>query len=536
MISWIDIAIVIVYFCLVAVVGFWVAKKASGSLEDFFLAGRKIPRYILGISGMATFIDMSGTMLQTSFFYMLGVKGYWVAYRGAVALVLAFSMIFIAKWLRRSGMMTNAEFLRMRFGPGPQGHIPRALSVFSILAMTIPVVGFTFIGMAKFFEPFIKASNFPISAEYCTLIIFVVVMLYTSLSGFYGVVFTDMVQSALIVGVMVFVIVKAISIGTPEYFQQYAPEGWLTLKPSLEMEMPAGYENMRYFGYLLICWIIMNVMQGFAHPIDASSSQRFFSAKDERESSLVSLQWILMFSLRFALIAGLAVLALQFKDRITDPEKVLPMMINDYFPVGLKGIFIAALIAACTSTLCSYVNAGAAYYVRDVHQAYLFPNASKTHLVRTSSLTTILIMGLGILIGWKFEKINDLWVINMFGLMSGLMVPNILKWFWWRFNGVGFACGTLGGLFAPVVYRLFVGQDVSELNLFWISVGVSAAATIIGTFFGKLANMETLLFFYQRIRPFGFWGPVRAKCEAHMLRATDQENRRDKWLLIPACV
>jgi len=121
MLNQIDLTIIAVYFLLVTGVGLFVAKRASGSIENYFLAGRNIPWYILGISGMATFIDIAGTMLQVSFFYMLGVKGYWVAYRGAVALFLAFLMIFMAKWLNRSGYMTNAEWISFRFGKEKQG-------------------------------------------------------------------------------------------------------------------------------------------------------------------------------------------------------------------------------------------------------------------------------------------------------------------------------------------------------------------------------------------------------------------------------
>ena len=107
MLGGIDYGIIILYFIFVMAIGLWVAGRAGGSINEYFLGGRSIPWFILGISGMATFVDMTGTMLQTSFFYMLGVKVYWVAWRGAVALFLAFLMVFMGKWLNRSGVMTN---------------------------------------------------------------------------------------------------------------------------------------------------------------------------------------------------------------------------------------------------------------------------------------------------------------------------------------------------------------------------------------------------------------------------------------------
>jgi SSS family solute:Na+ symporter len=547
MISGIDTAIVVSFFLAVAVVGLLVSKRASGSLEDFFLAGRKIPWFILGIAGMASFIDMSGTMLQTSFFYMIGVKGYWVAYRGAVALVLAFSMIFIAKWLRRSGVMTNAAFLQMRFGAEAQGKSARLLSVISIIAMIVPGIAFAFIGMKKFIALFVPPDLFMSNSQYFTsadiiaLIIFGIVTLYTAMAGFYGVVFTDLVQSILIVGVMVYVIFKSIVTGTPEYFAKYASPDWLNMTPQWNMDMPAGYESMKCFGLLLFSWVVMNIMQGFAHPIDAASSQKFFSAKDERESCLVPLQWIIMFSLRFALMMGIAVLAIQFKDQISDPEQALPFLISKYFPTGLKGIFIAALIAASTSVLCGMVNGAAAYFVCDIYQAYIKPAASRKNLVRVSSITTVALVALGCLIGWLAPKINDIWVFIMMGLMSGLMVPNILKWFWWRFNGMGFVVGSITGMVSPLICKALeaaglISLGATETTIFWVSIAASLLGTIIGTYLGKPTDNQTLLVFYKQIRPFGFWGPIRAQCEPPLVTMANVENRRDLWLLIPACL
>ena len=155
MISGIDFAIIIAYFVIVMGVGLYASRKASGSIEEYFLGGRHFPWWILGLVGMATFIDMSGTMFQVSYFYMLGVKGYWVCYQGAIAMLLSFLMIFMGKWLNRSKCMTNAELMSLRFGHDVQGQFARILSAVSIIVIVVAFLGYFFVGAAKFLPMFL---------------------------------------------------------------------------------------------------------------------------------------------------------------------------------------------------------------------------------------------------------------------------------------------------------------------------------------------------------------------------------------------
>ncbi len=337
MLGLLDYSVIFVYFAMVTGVGLYVSRKASGSIDEYFLGGRHIPWFILGISGMATFIDMSGTMLQVSFFYIIGVKEYWVAFRGAIVLFLAFLMVFMAKWLNRSNVMTNAEWIEFRFGPGRQGHTARILSAVAMLAMGIPIVAYFFIGSGKFLSIYM-----PFSPEISALVFFSIVMVYTVAAGFYGVVYTDLFQSVLIMGIILFIAVKAMTVGTPAYYSQFASPEWRTLMPDWEMDMPAGYGNMRFLGLLVIFWVISNVLQGFAVPLDGWTSQRYYAAKDERESALVACQWIVLFSFRFLMMMGFGVLALGIAGKIAEPELALPAVINHYVPAGVKGMLMAA--------------------------------------------------------------------------------------------------------------------------------------------------------------------------------------------------
>jgi SSS family solute:Na+ symporter len=530
MLTGIDIGIIIIYLLLTIGIGLYMARRAKGSLNDYFLGGRTIPWYILGITGMATYIDVSGTMVQTSFFYMFGVKGYWVAFRGAMALFLAFLMVFMGKWLNRSGVMTNAEWMEFRFGSDKQGQTARLLSALSILILIIAFTAYFFIGTGKFFSAYL-----PFRPEINGLLFYGIVTIYTVAAGFYGVVYTDVFQAVLIGGMILFFTVKAMIVGTPEYFHAFTIQEWHTLTPSWTMQMPAGYESMHLFGLLIIFWIITNVFQGFALPFDAWTSQRYYAAKNERESSLVAAQWIVLFSLRFLLMMGVGILAMGIAGKIGDPEMAFTAVIEHYVPPIAKGLILAALLAAAMSTLSSFVNASAAYYVKDIYQRHIKKNASNRHLINASYVSTVAIIVLGVIVGWKMPTINYIWAWIIMGLFTGMMPPNIIKWFWWRFNGMGYAYGMGSGMLAAILQQAFF-PNLPEYSIFIFVVVVSTIGTIIGVYAGKPTDKDVLLNFYKKTRPFGFWGPVRKECDSALLLEIDKENHRDLLLLLPACL
>lgn len=577
----IDSYIVLGYFILIILIGLAVSKKASGSIDEYFLGGRSIPWYILGISGMATFIDISGTAFQVSFFYMVGAKGFWYCFLGAIPLVLAFLMIYIGKWMTRSGVMTNAEWMIFRFGENSQGNLARILSGASISIAVIAFLGVFFVGCSKTLPLYIPTELIPdfIPEQHrpnvIATIFMVMVMIYTVASGFYGVVYTDVLQAFLIFGIIVYVAYSAMTIGTPEYFSEHStpawrelfPENWLAGFPdSWKLSLQTGPQHSQ-MGILVLVAITTMVLWGFATPFESWTAQRYYAAKDERESSLIAWQWIFLFSFRFMLMAGIGVLALQLSTSITDPEQALGMVIRELIPIGIRGLLLAALLAAAMSTVDSFVNASAAYFVKDVYQAFINPAADGKKLMKVSYLMTFSIMTIGILLGWFVDSIGNIWGWIVMGLFTGMTFPNILKWFWWRFNGVGFAGGMVAGIVAAILFTfwgtdimtgIFGADIVKNEYLFypvyeadkitiegyshmehvtWMFVSViSVLGTFLSVFLGKPTDMNTLVDFYKRTKPFGFWGPVRAHCEPEFVAEVKTENKRDMSMILPACL
>ncbi len=530
MLHTIDIIILFAYFLAVMAIGLLVSGRAKGSIGEYFLGGRHIPWYILGISGMATFLSLSGSMHIVSLYFLFGVKGFWITLRGHMCLFLAFLMIFMAKWLNRSGVMTNAEWIVFRFGSGKQGKTARLLSAISTLFVSIAIMAFFFVAAEKFFALYI-----PMEPRLVALIFFAIVMIYTVAAGFHGVVYTDLFQSVLVIGVIAFISFKAMTTATPDYFSNFASADWRSIMPSWEMATPENYEGLHFFGLLIIFWLVSNILQGFAQPTDGFVSQRYYAARNERESALIAWQWIVLLSVRFLMMTGIAVLALGITGTFTDPEKAFPAVIDHFFPAGAKGLVLASLIAAEMSSLDSIANSSAAYLVKDIYQALLNPKASDKTLIRMSYIATALLFTVSALIGMAAPNLDSLWAWTVMGLITGLLPSGILKWVWWRFNGAGYAAGVISGITAAVLHTV-IFDNPAEYVTFIFVFAVSMAGTVLGTFLGKPSPMETLIAFYTRTRPFGFWEPVRQLCDPVLVQDIHHENRRDLLLLVPATI
>jgi len=223
----IDYTIIGFYFMVLILFGWVLRKRASQGLDEYFLGGRKIPWWVLGVSGMASNLDMTGTMVIISFFYILGVKGFLIELRGGVCLAMAFFMVIVGKWHSRAGVMTVAEWMEYRFGKGRQGESARLLSAIAAVITTVGMVAYFFVGSGKFLSLFL-----PFSPNVCSLIMIAVALFYTVLSGLYGVVYTDLFQSLLIAMAAVYISVKAFLNVDYAAIQAMTPPGWTTLIPS----------------------------------------------------------------------------------------------------------------------------------------------------------------------------------------------------------------------------------------------------------------------------------------------------------------
>jgi len=194
---------------------------------------------------------------------------------------------------------------------------------------------------------------------------------------------------------------------------------------------------------------------------------------------------------------------------VSDSEKVMPVVLQRFLPVGLRGVVIAGLLSAFMSTFSATVNSGASFIVRDLWQPYIRPNASEREAVRFSYVATILLVLVGIGIGSRATSIAQIWNWIMMALGAGAVVPNVLRWYWWRMNGWGYTVGTLGGVFLSLVVLFF--PDAPVYYVFPSICLASLLASVVASLATKPTDGDVLAHFYKSVRPFGLWKPVAAK-------------------------
>jgi Na+/proline symporter len=249
---------------------------------------------------------------------------------------------------------------------------------------------------------------------------------------------------------------------------------------------------------------------------------------------------------RYFLVTGLTVLALVFfsiqiraMGTNMDFELVLPYALGRFVPSGLLGFLIAGLLAAFMSNFAATVNAAPPYFVNDIYKRFINPNASPRTYVRLSYLSSFAVVLVGAAIGWYVASVNSvvLWIVS--GLWGGYTASNVLKWYWWRFNGFGYFWGMVAGIASSLILpKLLPEISIVQILLqahpvnsdvalvFPLTLAISLGGCLAGTLLTKPEDEEVLKDFYCRVRPWGFWGPILAK-----VRAEDPgfERNTDFW-------
>jgi len=676
--SILDYSIVILYLVAIVTVGLLLQKRASAGIDSYFLGNRGIPWWALGASGMASNLDVSGTMINTAWIFALGATGMFIEIRGGVTLIMAFLMIFMGKWNRRAKVMTMAEWMHFRFGKDREGNVARLMAAISIIVVTIAMITYFAVGSGKFISTFLgipdigrvtdsldkqeivsikhyfvkmdaqsnminreietnfqnipeqkplnnawrklnsawnnlqthpdrlttlvkfeteirefntavrslksavvkttalrpeinaspiiakidqllestskldafyqKSTEFSVilKAQFLAAMMMIfLAMIYTVASGLYGVVWTDVFQGTLIFGTIIFICVMALTkFHIPETFFISVPMrdgtfqaihttrvSWTSVIPHWRLHFPANsaYSIYNLFGIAIIFYLIKVSIEG-SGGTSGYMIQRYFASKSDRDAGLLSLFWTFLLSFRWPFIAAIAIMGVALGTShgvISDPETVLPVVVNELIPAGMKGLLVAGLMAAAMSTFDSTVNAGAAYWVKDIYQAYINPRATGKQLMLHSRWASIIIVVLGLLFSLAIKNINQIWGWITMSIGAGMIVPTLVRWYWWRMNGYGFAIGTGAGMIAAVIQRLLF-PNVPEYVAFSFASGTSFIAMVVATYATKPTEDSVLYEFYRTTRPFGFWAPVRGKIPSYVLEKVDKENRRDK--------
>lgn len=541
-----DWAIIVAFFLVSLTIGLMVARQSGKNASEFFLSGRNMPWWLLGVSMVATTFSADTPNLVTDIVRKNGVAGNWAWW--AFLLTGMLTVFVYAKLWRRSGVLTDIEFYEIRYS----GNMAAFLRGFRALYLG---VFFNVVIMATVCLAGIKIGGvmLGLSPVQTLLIAGVITMLYSAIGGLRGVILTDFVQFAMamvgsIAGAIVIVNLPQVG-GLEALLTHENVAGKLNLLPDFS---DSSLLVPLFIIPLAVQW--WSVWYPGAEPGGGGYiAQRMLAAKNETHATGATLLFnVAHYALRpwpwiFVALASLVVFpdfaAIQaafpnVKASVINDDLAYPAMLT-YLPTGLLGLVVASLIAAFMSTISTHLNWGSSYVVNDWYKRFLKPEASEKELVNVGRISTVILMLLAALLALALS--NALQAFNILlqiGAGTGLIF--ILRWFWWRINAYSELAGMIIS-FAVALYFEFAHTQLgfapmADHQKLLTGVGVTTVGWLMVTFLTRPTAHEKLVEFYKMVKPASTgWQPVlnRAKSEGEI---QDSDIKTGKLPLEIACM
>jgi Na+/proline symporter len=518
--------VVVIFLCLISLsVGLYFTKKAGRQgATGYFTGNRSLPWWAIGLSNTATYQSGNGGFVMLVLVF--GLAGNWMWWASWIIWMPLVAIIWARMW-RRMQIVTTAELITLRYG-GKASHFARKIYALLLFSYAIIIIGYITGFFAKTIAPLV-----PLTEAQILLIFGGVTMIYTVFGGLMGVVFTDVVQFAILL------------IGSLAFYFMVVPQhgGWPAIVEKIRFVRPDAFQQVPPTSLIPALTVAMLVLQGlfFAGSPTAGegmTAQRFMGAKNERHAMGGQLfNSFLALSLRTIPLIGLGVVALSlFWTRdllgqagpvpagmklIADPAYAWGELINaSRLPAGFIGVLVASEAAAFMSTLSSLINWGSSLVINDFYRP-LRPHASPRGQVLISRVATLLLFILAALVAIFYVKGMVSWFLFINSVMVVFILPlSWLRFFWWRFNIWGEIAAIVLGLPLSILFWFILGFQNKP---FWQGTGllflISNVTLIVVALLTPPESAETLLGFYERCRPPGLWKPIREK--AHLVQGGD---------------
>ena len=514
--SLIDKSIIIFFFVLVLAIGFAVSKKSSKSTSEYFLSGRTLPWWLLGLSMVATTFSTDTPNLVTDIVRTNGVSGNWVWW---VFLLTGLLTVFVyAKLWRRSDVSTDMEFYELRYS-GKAGRFLRGFRsiylgiIFNVLAMA----GVTLAAIK------IGAIMLDLSAIETVLYAGGVTLIFSTAGGFRGVVYTDFI---------LFFTAMAGSIGAAVYLVNLPEVGGIdsvinneSIADKISM-FPDLTDKETLWTLLIIPFAVQWWSSWYpgAEPGGGGYiAQRMLAAKNENHALGATLffnimhyalrpwPWIIVALASLVVFPDIASLSEAFPNISEDKlgqDLAYPAMLT-LLPTGLLGLVLASLISAYMSTISTHLNWGSSYVVNDFYLQLINKNATQKELVNVGRLSVVILMIVSSIIAISLTNAYQLFdIILMFGAGTGSIF--ILRWFWWRINAWSEIAAMLSsGIISialtneSIFNALFNDNMLPAYMKFPFIVLVTTSIWLIVTFITPSDDTDTLVKFYNKTKPGG---------------------------------
>jgi Na+/proline symporter len=352
-------------------------------------------------------------------------------------------------------------------------------------------------------------------------------MFYSIIGGMHSIVLGDMIKYGIMTVACVWI--SFIAAGKLHGNHLNVPDGWYS--PFFGKNLGLSWtgiisevnSKIKADGYSLFgLFFMMMTFKGFfsavAGPAPNYDMQKILSTRSPEEASKMSgFVNIILLPIRYALIISLTILGVLFYHQMDlkdaqgtiDFERILPAVINSFLPVGLVGLLLAGLLGAFMSTFSGTMNAAQAYIVNDIYLKYINPKASTKKIITANYLVGVFVVAVGVILGFFVKDVNSVlqWIVS--ALYGGYIASNVLKWHWWRFNANGFCYGMLSGILSAMIFSAII-PSVELLYWFPVLFAISLAGSVIGSYATAPTDIVVLKSFYTTVRPWGFWGPVKA--------------------------
>jgi len=516
----IDWIIIIAYLLFALGVGFYFKNQAEKSLTDFFLGGRNLPWYIAGISMVATTFAADTPLWVTEKIAQHGVSGNWLWWNMLIGGML--TTFFFARLWRRAEIVTELEFIELRYSGKAAAFLRGFKSVYMGLFLNVVIIGWVNVALGSILKGFFDIPEGELF-YYIAGAMFIVVI-YSTLSGLKGVVITDLFQFFIAMAgciILAVVLLQTDEIGGISGLKQKLPAWRFDFFPNISSATPT--EKLGTYSVTFGAFLSFSLVQWWASWYPGAEpggggyiAQRMMSTKSEKDAVLATLFFqIAHYCLRPWpwIIVGLCALVLYPDLPLEDSGDGFVLAMKDYLPAGLKGLLLVAFLSAYMSTISTQLNWGASYLTNDLYKRFIRkskksenPERIQKDLVLKARFFTLIIVLLSLFTTTQMNSIDEA-ATFLIECGAGLGLVLILRWYWWRIN----AWSEIAASLAP-----FVGYSLANYWLglshpfnFLFTVSFSTISWIIATFLTAPTEKLKLIQFYEKVYPEGWWKPFQ---------------------------
>ncbi len=512
-----DWCIIGFYVVCALCIGVYFSKRASRSADDFFVAGRTLPWFIAGTSIVATTFSADTPLFIAGMSRTEGIFSNWFWWSAAIGQVA--TVFFFARLWRRSNITTDIEFIAVRYKKNKARDILRIFNVFFFgVFINCTIMASVTLAMAKILKVLLNFSDDPLftmpifgditPTAALMVLLGTAVVIYTTLSGLYGVAYLDFVQFAMAmigsIGLAVIVYIDASKNGGVIQKLATAPryEELTSFFPDLSKMNIATFT---FLVYILIIWWSQAPGNGYL-------VQRMLATKSESHAFFAFLWYnICHYVIRPWPWIIVGMLSLFYFPNLSDPEMAFPSMIDRFLPVGLKGVMVASMFAAFMSTLDTQLNWGTSYLVNDLYKPYIKKDASPKHYVKVSRICMLLLTATALIVTTKLSSILGAYKY-LFVSLSGIGSVLIIRWYWWRVNAYSEIAAMATTLIMVNILHFWpvtAGKDMYAARITIISIAVTVVWLVVTFLTSKKPDQHTVNF-YKKMRITGpGWKKIR---------------------------